>query len=73
MYNKLKVFRATKKVSQTKLATDLGVSRQTISNIERNIFIPTLQLAFKIADYFKVKVEDIFIDPYKDELIKDEV
>ncbi|MDL2246654.1 helix-turn-helix transcriptional regulator [Methanobrevibacter sp. OttesenSCG-928-K11] len=62
MKNKLKVFRAMKDITQEDLARDLEVTRQTILSIEKEKYDPSLKLAFKIAKYFDVKIEDIFID-----------
>ena len=50
-----------KDITQEELARELGVTRQTIIAIERNKYHPSLILAFKIAEFFDVKVEDIFI------------
>lgn len=61
MENKLKVFRAMNNITQEDLASELGVTRQTIIAIEKNKYDPSLKLAFKIAEYFQVKIEDIFI------------
>lgn len=61
MKNKLKILRAIKDINQEQLANALNVSRQTISAIEKNKFSPSLDLAFKLARYFDVKIEDIFI------------
>ncbi len=61
MENKLKVFRAMKDLTQEDLARELGVTRQTIIAIEKNKYDPSLNLAFKMAEFFKVKIEDIFI------------
>ncbi len=47
-------------ISQETLANEVGVTRQTIHSIEKNKFIPSALLAFKIARFFKCKVEDIF-------------
>jgi putative transcriptional regulator len=47
-------------ISQETLANEVGVTRQTIHSIEKGKFIPSALLAFKIARYFKCKVEDIF-------------
>lgn len=47
-------------MSQEELANEIGVTRQTIHSIEKGKFIPSTLLAFKIAEYFKVKVDDIF-------------
>ncbi|WP_281774817.1 MULTISPECIES: helix-turn-helix transcriptional regulator [Methanobacterium] len=61
MENKLKVYRAMNEITQEDLAKALGVTRQTIIAIEKNKYDPSLNLAFKIARYFKVQIEDLFI------------
>lgn len=61
MRNKLKVYRAMHDLTQEALAEELGVTRQTIIAIEKGKYDPSLELAFKIARLFKVKIEDIFI------------
>lgn len=61
MKNKLKIYRVTKSLTQEQLADKLGVSRQTIIAIESNRYLPSITLAFKIALFFKVNIEDIFI------------
>ncbi len=48
-------------ITQEDLAKALGVTRQTIIAIEKNKYDPSLNLAFKIARYFKVQIEDLFI------------
>ena len=65
MKNKLKVYRAMKDITQEELAKELGVTRQTIIAIERNKYHPSLILAFKIAEFFDVRIEDIFIHDSK--------
>lgn len=50
-----------KGLTQEDLARALGVTRQTIIAIEKGKYNPSLELAFKIAKFFKVKVEDVFI------------
>jgi len=52
--------RAQRDWSQGDLAEKLGVSRQTINAIETGKYSPSLELAFKIARLFKVRVEDVF-------------
>lgn len=59
--NKLKVYRAMKDLTQEELADKVGVTRQTIIAIENNKYLPSLELAFKIADFFDVGLEEIFI------------
>ncbi len=61
MNNKLKELRRETNLTQEKLAQALGVTRQTIIAIENNKYDPTLKLAFKIAKYFNVAIEDIFL------------
>lgn len=61
MKNKLKIYRTTKQLTQEQLADKLGVSRQTVIAIESNRYLPSITLAFKIAIFFKVNIEDIFI------------
>ncbi len=46
--------------TQEELANSIGVSRQTIHAIERNKFVPSVQTALKLADYFNLKVEELF-------------
>lgn len=60
MKNKLKVYRAMHDLTQEMLADKLGVTRQTIIAIEKGKYDPSLELAFKIAKLFDVKIEDIF-------------
>jgi len=61
MKNNIKIYRAMYELTQEQLAEKIGVSRQTVLAIESNKYLPSLGLAFKIADLFKKKVEDIFI------------
>ena len=62
MKNKLKVYRAMHDLTQEELAKELKITRQTIIAIEKLKYDPSLSLAFKIARFFKVNIEDIFID-----------
>jgi putative transcriptional regulator len=61
MKNRLRVFRATHDPTQEGLAEKLSVTRQTINAIEKQRYNPSLELAFKLADFFGVTIEDIFI------------
>ena len=61
MKNNLRIYRAIENITQQELAEELGVSRQTIVAIENDKYNPSLELAFKIAHKFDVKIEDIFI------------
>ena len=60
LYNKLKEYRAIIGVNQTKMGDLAGVSRQTISQIERGDYSPSVTLALKIAKICNARVEDIF-------------
>ena len=62
MKNKLKELRAELNWTQAQLATETGVSRQTINAIEKGKFDPSLPLAFKFSEIFKLKIEDIFLN-----------
>lgn len=58
--NHLKEYRAKVNVNQTQMGNLVGVSRQTISQIERGDYSPSVTLALKIAKIFNASVEDIF-------------
>ena len=60
MKNRMKVLRAERDWSQAELADRLKVSRQTINAIETEKYDPSLPLAFKIAEVFALRIEDIF-------------
>ncbi len=60
MRNRLKILRAERNWSQADLAGRLAVSRQTINAIETEKYDPSLPLAFKIAELFALRIEDIF-------------
>ena len=55
------MFRAENNWTQQEVANKLNISRQTISAIEKGKYNPSLGLAFKIAQLFNCKIEDIFI------------
>mgnify|MGYP003421944285 CR=1 FL=1 len=61
LYNNLKEYRSKFNINQTEMGKLVGVSRQTISQIERGDYSPSVTLALKIAKILKVNVEDIFI------------
>jgi putative transcriptional regulator len=61
MKNKIKVFRAMNDLTQDNLAHAIRVNRQTILAIEKGKYVPSLDLAFKIARYFRVNIEEIFL------------
>jgi len=61
MKNRLRELRKERNLTQEELARILGVTRQTIIAIENNKYDPTLRLALKIARFFSVSVEEIFV------------
>lgn len=65
MKNYLEELRRQKELSQEEFGKQMGVSRQTIISLEKGKYNPSLELAFKIAEFFQLKIEDIFI--YKEE------
>ena len=60
LLNHLKEYRARIGVNQQEMGQLVGVSRQTISQIERGDYSPSVTLALKIAKVCDAKVEDIF-------------
>jgi len=60
LINRLKEYRARIGINQGDLGKKAGVSRQTISLIERGDYSPSVTLALKLAKIFEVQVEDIF-------------
>lgn len=62
MKNKLRELRAARSWSQSNLAEQLSVSRQTINAIETGKYDPSLPLAFKLARLFALPIEEIFSD-----------
>lgn len=65
MKNKIEEIRKQRGIRQEDFAKALGVSRQTISSLETGRYNPSIFLAFKIARYFGMQIEEIFI--YEDE------
>ena len=61
MKNRLEEIRKARGVTQEELAASLEVSRQTIGSLENGRYNPSILLAFKIARYFQMTIEEIFI------------
>ena len=61
MKNRLEQLRKERGIRQEDLANALEVSRQTIGSLENGRYNPSILLAFKIARYFGMSIEDIFI------------
>ncbi len=60
MHNLIRELRASAGLSQGKLATEMGVSRQTINAIETGRYTPSLPLAIALARFFSLPVEEVF-------------
>lgn len=60
MKNKIRELRKELGISQAELSEKLNVSRQTINAIENDKYDPTLSLAFKLAEVFKITVDELF-------------
>ena len=60
LHNRIRVFRAEHRLSQSDLAKLIGVSRKTISTIEVGRFVPSTIIALQLARQFNVPVEEIF-------------
>ncbi|BAK64824.1 MULTISPECIES: helix-turn-helix transcriptional regulator [Sphingobium] len=61
MRNRLKVLRAERDWTQGDLADRLAISRQSVNAIETGKYDPSLPLAFRIADLFGLRIEEIFL------------
>ena len=69
MKNRLEEIRKAKGITQEELANALEVSRQTVGSLENGRYNPSIILAFKIARFFDVSIEEVFI--YEDEQNED--
>jgi putative transcriptional regulator len=67
MKNRLKVLRAERDWTQSRLARELQVSRQTVNAIETGKYDPSLPLAFRIAHVFGQPIESIFSEQTEDQ------
>ena len=61
MKNRIEEIRKAKNIRQEDFAKQLGVSRQTISSLETGRYNPSIFLAWKIARYFEMSIEEVFI------------
>lgn len=60
LYNRIAVLRAERQLSRQQLAEAVGVNYQTIGYIERGEYNPSLELAFRFAEVFRLPIEAIF-------------
>ena len=61
MKNRIEEIRKEREILQEQMAKDLGVSRQTISSLERGRYNPSIFLAHSIAVYFGMMIEEVFV------------
>ena len=61
MKNRIEDIRKEKGIRQEEFAKAMGVSRQTISSLETGRYNPSILLAYKIAQYFEMTIEEVFI------------
>ena len=61
MNTRIKDLRKARKLSQEELADAVGTTRQTITSIETGKYVASLPLAYRIAKYFGLKIEDVFL------------
>ena len=61
MKNRIEEIRKEKGIRQDEFAKSMGVSRQTISSLENGRYNPSIMLAYKIAKYFGMTIEDVFV------------
>lgn len=60
IYNRLAVLRAERGLSRQQLAEALGINYQTVGYLERGEYHPSLELAFRISEFFTLPIEAIF-------------
>lgn len=60
LYNRISVLREERGISRKKLAEKIGVNFQTVGYLEREEYNPSLDLAFRISEYFELPIEFIF-------------
>ena len=61
MKNKIEAIRKERGILQEEFAKSMGVSRQTISSLENGRYNPSILLAYKIAKYFDMTIEEVFV------------
>jgi len=73
LYNRIGVLRKERNISRKELAEKIGVNFQTVGYLEREEYNPSLDLAFKISEFFKLPIELIFstqqLKPLSQELV----
>jgi len=59
--NRIEEIRKARGIRQEDFAKEMGVSRQTISSLENGRYNPSIMLAYKIAKYFDMTIEEVFV------------
>lgn len=70
MKNRIETIRKERGIRQEDFAKALGVSRQTISSLETGRYNPSIFLAYKIAKFFDMTIEEVFLFEESQEVIK---
>lgn len=65
MINRLRELRRERGLSQAELAEAIEVTRQTIIAVEADKYDPSLPMAYKLAAFFEVPVEELFFNPWR--------
>ena len=65
--NRIEQIRKVRNIRQEEFAKEMGVSRQTISSLENGRYNPSILLAYKIAKYFAMPIEEVFI--FEEEMV----
>ena len=73
MKNRIEDIRKERGIRQEEFAKAMGVSRQTISSLENGRYNPSILLAYKIAKYFEMTIEDVFLFEEDDVWVKEKV
>jgi DNA-binding XRE family transcriptional regulator len=60
IHNRIAVLRAERSISRQSLAQKIGVNPQTVGFLERGDYVPSLELAFKLSQFFGLPIEAIF-------------
>ena len=61
MKNRIEEIRKERGIRQEDFAKEMGVSRQTISSLENGRYNPSIMLAYKIAKYLDMTIEEVFV------------
>lgn len=60
IHNKIQQYRSEKSITQQELADEIGVTRATVVALEKGSYNPSLELAFRLAKFFKTEINELF-------------